>query len=733
MLASKFPALIFTLAVLLTGSVKVNAQLDLNRDGFLDLWQIEHDAFDLQFDIDDDGDESINGFESLSGTNPDDDSSFLEPTKLTAGSTAGMWTLNWDTVPGIGYQVQVSASPVGPWESVGTPITGDGNSTAHVFDGSGITALQGASGFARIRVVQIDADDDGVSAYEELLLGLSDSSGTSNTDPGAISDLEFARRHILQTGEFGQGGLNLTSAQINSARFLTQATFGASWELINEVTDLGIETWIDQQMDSEPEFHRPLVEQYTAPLNEESEDWGVTRSRAWWHRTMTADDVLRQRVAFALSEIFVISDRSDDIFDSPVGTAAYYDLLVEHAFGNYEELLADITFSPIMGFYLSHLGNRKTDESQNIFPDENYAREIMQLFSIGLYELNADGSRKQAGGEDIPTYTNVDITEMAKIFTGLNYGNQDDWVYEDFEEEPEIFFDLDWVLDAPMDMYDFWHEPGPKTIFGTEVIDEDDPSDNIYAAIGILADHDNVGPYIGHKLIQRLIKSNPSPAYIARISAVWDDDGEGTRGNLGAVVKAILMDPEARNRSVALADSESGKLREPIIRYMNILRAFNATPSRYGWHLDGEYVGENLQQFPLRSPSVFNFYSPTFQPNGPLADNDLVGPEFQIMNSQTAISIHNLIYEAVMFDDLYNDRDRRIVFDYSEEIALADDPVTLMDRLSLLLGQGEISDETYQTIVSEITHLIQDEEDPKIIVRFAITALTTSPDFNILR
>jgi len=282
-------------------------------------------------------------------------------------------------------------------------------------------------------------------------------------------------------------------------------------------------------------------------------------------------------------------------------------------------------------------------------------------------------------------------------------------------------------------MYDLWHEPGPKSILGGIVIDEPTPMEDVDAAIAALANHDNVGPFIGRLLIQRIVKSNPSPAYVARISAVWADDGNGDRGNLGAVVKAILLDPEARDRDAALADASAGKLREPLLRFVNILRAFDARPVAGGWRFTGEEVGDEIQQFPLRSPSVFNFYLPDFQPTGPISDNDLVAPEFQILNSQTVIDFPNLLYEVVSWEDLENDRERPIRLDLSDERRLADDPVTLMDRLGLILGQGELTESIYQTILAEITHLMQDGAEPEEIVTFAITALTTTPDFNVLR
>ena len=731
--ALRWPPLLVVAWAFVAAGGSAFGQLDLNRDGFLDLWQIEYRAFDLEFRGDEDDDEAFNGFESLAGTNPRDAASFLEPLKLTRSSVSDSWELAWDTVAGIGYQIEVSASSKGPWELIGEIIVGDGDRTEQTFDATGIEALQGVSGFARIRIVQIDADGDGVSAYEERLLGTRDDSGTSNADPEGIDDLEFARRRILATRKFGRGGIQFSEAQRNAARFLTQATFGANWELMQRVSSQGIEAWIDEQMNLPPSLHRPLVDRYTARLSERDREWEATRAWAWWTRTMTAPDVLRQRVAFALSEILVVSDRTNEIYDHPHGAAEYYDLLVEGAFGNYEDLLRNVTLSPIMGVYLSHLGNRKTDEEEQIFPDENYAREVMQLFSIGLYELNPDGSRVQVDGKDVPTYDNGDITEMAKVFTGLNFGAQEDYIYADMERRPWLYYRLRETFDVPMEMYDLWHEPGPKTILGGHLIDEATPMEDVTAAVSVLANHDNVGPFIGRLLIQRLVKSNPSPAYVARVSAVWADDGHGERGNLGAVVKAILLDPEASDHGGALADPASGKLREPLLRFVNILRAFDAKPVSGGWRFSGEDAGDEIQQFPLRSPSVFNFYLPDFQPTGPLSDSGLVAPEFQILNSQTVIDFPNLLYEVISWDDLESDLERPIRLNLSDELRLADDPVTLMDRLSLLLGQGTLNESTYQIILAEITHLMQDRAEPQEIVRFAITALSTSPDFNVLR
>lgn len=261
------------------------------------------------------------------------------------------------------------------------------------------------------------------------------------------------------------------------------------------------------------------------------------RRWSWWQQVIDGPDPLRQRVALALSEIFVVSDNSDAVASNPVGAASYYDMLLGDAFGNYRDILLDVTLHPVMGAYLSHLRNDKSDPRSGRYPDENYAREIMQLLSIGLFQLKQDGTLLRDGrGKPIPTYDNDDITELAKIFTGLSFDGPD----RNFGSGAEA-----WT--RPMRMYEEHHEPGPKRLIrGRHVPASQTGMQDISAAVDNLFRHPNVGPFIARRLIQRLVTSNPSPLYVQRAAAAFADDGHRVRGNMRAVISAILLDPEAR-------------------------------------------------------------------------------------------------------------------------------------------------------------------------------------------
>ena len=287
-----------------------------------------------------------------------------------------------------------------------------------------------------------------------------------------------------------------------AARFLSRATLGANWEEIHRVAGMGYEAWLDEQFGRPIGTHQPFLDQ-RAQLGLEVE--AEHRRWSWWEQIMQGPDPLRQRVGLALSEHFVVSDALGQIRDNPQGLANYYDMLLRHAFGNYRDLLFDVSVHPIMGVYLSHLRNEKSSPGR--FPDENYAREIMQLFSIGLFELRPDGSLQLSGaGNPIPTYDNGDITELAKIFTGLSFDGPD----FDFDEGV-----ASWT--EPMRMYEAYHEPGPKQLLrGKFVPPGQTGMQDIEDAIDSLFEHPNVGPFVARRLIQRLVTSNPSPGYIER-------------------------------------------------------------------------------------------------------------------------------------------------------------------------------------------------------------------------
>lgn len=543
----------------------------------------------------------------------------------------------------------------------------------------------------------------------------------------------------------GQGLLpNLSAA----SRFLAQATLGADYESIESTAQGSLEDWIDTQLnmplsngmeDRVESLYQDLLDITAAngdPTND-IEPWGQYWQYAWWDYTMTSPDVLRQRMALALSEILVISSEPD-LGTYPYALANYYDILLEHAFGNYRDLLEDMSLHPAMGIYLSHLSNRKADFTINRFPDENFAREIMQLFSIGLYELNLDGSHMLDNqGNDIPTYNNFDIAQLARVFTGLSWGTSTPFGAVANSNDDFI---------VPMQMYNDWHEPGQKTIVGGHVIPSRNPVNgmaDIQDALDHLFNHQNVGPFIAIRLIQRLVTSNPSPEYIARVATVFNNNGQGVRGDLGAVLKAILLDPEARDCSL-IEHPHHGMLREPLVRHIHLNRAFNATSDAGVYHNPARNILTNLEQRALSAPSVFNFFKPDYQPIGAVSNANLVAPEFQIASSQTTINYITEAYNWAMQEDQAMEVDAHnfydnvlaehfINLDLSDELAIGDasNIGALVERLNLILVHGYMSENTRNIITTTLAKLPDDFQEER--VRMAIYLVMMSPDYLIFR
>ena len=386
----------------------------------------------------------------------------------------------------------------------------------------------------------------------------------------------------VTTSDNGSGGDGLETLngagflpnETAASRFLSQATLGADLETIQATAQMSFAQWIDEQFNMQPSFNlcdftrdiTIMALDSSFSMGGDPNDIEVQRwywHSAWWQYTMESPDVLRNRVALALSEIFVISELPT-LDDVPLALPNYYDMLLEHSFGNYRDLLEDVTLHPAMGLYLTHVNNPKADSSLNRFPDENYAREIMQLFSIGLYELNVDGTRKlDANDNFIPTYDHDDIANFAKVFTGLTYP---DAIV--FGQNPQS--ELSFL--QPMKMVNTWHEGGEKTLLNGFVVPDRSPKDgmaDIQDALDNLYNHPNVGPFIAYRLIQRLIRSNPSTEYVGRVASKFNDNGQGVRGDMKAVIKAILLDEEARDCAMA-EDPFDGMLREPMVRYTQI-------------------------------------------------------------------------------------------------------------------------------------------------------------------
>ncbi len=554
----------------------------------------------------------------------------------------------------------------------------------------------------------------------------------------------------------------------DASRFLGQATLGYNYDDIESLAAIGEANWIEAQMAMPMVSYKDTTEMiWNHFVDSFIGQWGqgqvigngaifplsVYFRMAWWNNTMKSDDQLRQKVAYALSQIFVVSERSQLELNG-IGLGDYYDVLYRNSFGNFRDLLEEVTYHPAMGFYLTYLNNERSNEAMNIRPDENYAREIMQLFTIGLYELNNDGTIVfDANNEPIASYNNDDIAEYAKVFTGLGPAEYW-WMWEDFSFVPVQWGDPNNTvptinLTLPMQMFDQWHEPGEKHLLNGQTIPAGQSGNqDISDALDNLFQHPNVGPFIGKQLIQRLVKSNPTAEYVSRVTSVFNDNGEGVRGDLSAVIKAILLDPEARDCEW-LTDIASGKLREPMVRYTQIMRAFNASnASDRLWNV-AAFFEFACQQHVLASPSVFNFYLPSHAPMGPIFNADLVAPEFGILTSATAMNYINLVYAWLLTDNymditteasttviglpesnplLFNPEDRAVI-DLSAENALSSDLPGLVDRLDILFTGGTLRSEVKAEIINTCQILVL--FDAELAVKAAVFLTLISPDYVI--
>ena len=456
---------------------------------------------------------------------------------------------------------------------------------------------------------------------------------------------------------------------LEAKRFLARATFGPTQTDIAALQEKGYEKWLDEQIAmpiQQRQLNRTIAlalmaepaEQHFAANGfvgpKDSPTW-VYQTSAWWEAALTSPDQLRQRVAYALSQILVVSTAADPYLRNRAeGVAAYNDLLLEHAFGNYRDLLSAITYSPAMGVFLSHHGNRKGDPKKGTSPDENYARELMQLFSLGLYHVNNDGSPQLSSGEPIPVYTQADVMELARVFTGWdmvanpNFGNRGNKTGN---------------LTVPMEFNKDFHDFGEKTLLGKTIPANLSGKEDVEAALDIIFAQPEVAVFIGKQLIQRLVTSNPSPEYITRIANAFNDNGHGVRGDLVHVIRTLLLDPDAKN-----VELKAQKLREPVLVVAGLLRALNVQPAKpwvtkHNGKMEGVYWFKKLDigQNPFMAPSVFNFYEPDFQPAGDgFANQDLVAPEAQLLDSQTLIGTNNLI------DFIFSARDEQ-AFDLKSE------------------------------------------------------------------
>ncbi len=513
-----------------------------------------------------------------------------------------------------------------------------------------------------------------------------------------------------------------------AARFLAQATFGPRAVDINSLVTYGTEAWFTQQFAAQARPHLTYLEEAKARRIAASTDGKGDYQeedsyQAIWQQWLWGADQLRARMSFALSEIMVISNTAPDIY--PEAMSSYMDVLNQNAFKTYRELLEAVALQPAMGYYLNMMGSEKEDAARNIRPNENFAREVLQLFSVGLYQLNTDGSRKLDGaGKPLASYDEDTVKGFAQAFSGWNFAGNDTTKIDTFYNPKE-----NWR--TPLEPWPTLHSSGTKKLLnGTVLAAGQTPQTDMRLALDNIANHPNVGPFIGRQLIQRFVTSNPSPAYIGRIAAVFDNNGRGVRGDLAAVIKAVLMDGEAR---VAPTFASGGKQREPVIRFANILRAFEGRSKNGINNIDYLDSADNaLGQSPLLAPSVFNFFSPNYTRPGKLAAAGMVAPEFQITNEIQTIGTANFFYNLAR-DGGYGYGDSRIELDMSGANSLAGDPVKLVDYLDAKFTYGQLSPAMRQVMTQTIAEVNFDGSDwaRTLRVRAALTLLALSSDFVI--
>ncbi len=505
------------------------------------------------------------------------------------------------------------------------------------------------------------------------------------------------------------------ATRADAARFLNQATFGATEADIDHVMSVGYNAWLDEQFNKPATSHRAYWDGQDAAIRAANANAAAGERDlldSFYRMAVRGDDQLRGRVAFALSEIFVISMVDNTIGENARGAAGYLDVLGAQAFGRYRDLLEQVARHPMMGVYLSHMRNQKEDAAKGRVPDENFAREVMQLFSIGLHQLGDDGMPTLVNGAPIDTYTHDDIAGLAKVFTGWSWDGPDTadgrfWGWSDYRDVDRLW--------KPMQGYSQFHSLSEKRFLGQVVPAQGkaDPAASLKVAIDTLANHPNVGPFIGRQLIQRLVTSHPSGAYVQRVARVFNDNGQGQRGDMKAVVKAVLLDPEAR----AAGGHPVGKLREPVLRLTALLRAFGAS-SDSGKYLVGntDDPGVALGQTPLRSPSVFNFYRPGYVPPGTEAGaQGLTVPEMQITHETTVAGYANYMRSGVQNGFGQNGVDwkaprRDVQLRVDAEIALADKPAELVERITTRL----MADQAGAALKAEIVAAVESVAIPAL-------------------
>ncbi len=531
-----------------------------------------------------------------------------------------------------------------------------------------------------------------------------------------------------------------TAQDADIYRLLKQATFGANEALMNQVKQVGITSWVDSQLNMAAQSSMPALGFYPTQQATNCTNNNVTGSAEqicardnyslfqvqlrFTQNALTKQDQLRQRVAFALSQILVTSGADSTIM--PYGMAKYQQMFLDNAFGNYKDLLTAVTLSPVMGDYLNMANSNKPDAARGIAANENYAREIMQLFSIGLYDLNLDGTvKKDAQDNLIPSYSQTTVENLARVFTG--------WTYANFNNATPPTRNNASYYDYPMLPVASNHDTTAKVLIGGFVLPANQgATQDLNMAVDHLFAHPNVAPFISKQLIQKLVSSDPSPAYVARIATVFNNNGSGIKGDLKAVVRAILLDAEARGPIKTVAGV--GKLKEPVLLALSAYRGLGGVND--GVWVRTQYAAMSQDLF--RAPTVFNYYAPDNT-----ISNGKLGPEFEILTSTTAFARANFLRNVTngqqgntLANGTYN-ADPTVTgatgtsIDWAPWQALAGNPAALVDKLSWIFAAGALSTSSQQQIVNAVNAIAS--TDTLSRARTAAYLVLTSSQFQVDR
>ncbi|KCZ60641.1 hypothetical protein HY30_11755 [Hyphomonas chukchiensis] len=512
---------------------------------------------------------------------------------------------------------------------------------------------------------------------------------------------------------------------MEAQKWLGRTTFGADYSAIQSLVGTDAEEWLQAEIDKPASLYlSDLLARQSAGENID----GYKHRDVLWDNMIAGNDQLRTRMLFALSQLFVVSD--DTAYNATPQIAYYMDVLSKNAFGNFRDLLEEVTYSSAMARYLTYWRNEKGDPATGRMPDENYAREVMQLFTIGVVELNQDGTPKLVNGKEVETFTNDDVEGLAKVFTGLSWAGPN-FYQEDAGSQYKRLV-----------MFDYMHSPEEKRFLGTVIPANTGGDESVKIALDTIFEHPNVAPFISRQLIQRFTASSPSPEYVKRVADVFDAGtftalngrvfGTGERGDLEATMAAILLDPSVNDDNNYPSE---GKIREPVLKFVNWARAFdirNIDSSREGMLDDTSSPSTGLGQQPMRSPSVFNFYRPGYvAPGTETGAQGLTAPEFQVVNQGSIVSFMNFM-TAFIFDT--SGPADNFIPDYSPEIAIADDAQALTDYLDLLLTGETMTDEAKADIVDAVSSIpVASDADREKRAKLAAFMTITSSAYAIQR